>query len=356
MFFESNKYQLLIDNLEEGFTYNKVVTDKKGRPIDCIILKANSAFEKITGLSRDRVVGRKATEVYGLADSDFDWVEACGRAAFAGESFQREKYLKSTDTYFDVTAYSDEYGYFVELFRHVDAEEKLRKSGITYRELVENINEVIYVLDENANITYVSPNVETISGYSPAELAEMRFTELVHPDDLEGRIEQFLKIMSGVNEASEYRFITKNGQVVWVRTAARPIIRNGRAVGVQGVLADITERKQVEERLSFLSFYDALTGLYNRFYWEEQQKRLDTHRQHPLGLIMADVNGLKLVNDTYGHYWGDEMLKHAAEILKASCRKEDVISRWGGDEFMILLPQTSEREVKEICERIKSLC
>ncbi len=84
-------------------------------------------------------------------------------------------------------------------------------------------------------------------------------------------------------------------------------------------------------------------------------QRLDTERQLPIGLIMADSNGLKLVNDTYGHKVGDEMLKHTAEVLRNSCRREDIISRWGGDEFVVFLPQATE-DAKGICYRINDRC
>ena len=104
-----------------------------------------------------------------------------------------------------------------------------------------------------------------------------------------------------------------------------------------------------------LSFHDQLTGLYNRHYLEEEMKRLDTPRQLPIGIIMADLNGLKLTNDTYGHDTGDEMLRKATLILKGACRKEDIFARWGGDEFVLLLPQINEDILFNIGKRIKYL-
>jgi len=119
---------------------------------------------------------------------------------------------------------------------------------------------------------------------------------------------------------------------------------------------DITERKQAEEQIRYLSFHDQLTGLYNRYFLENEMQRLDTERQLPIGIIMADLNGLKLVNDTFGHEVGDEMLKQTAEILRNSCRSEDIISRWGGDEFVIFLPQTTRENANTICNRIYEKC
>jgi diguanylate cyclase (GGDEF)-like protein/PAS domain S-box-containing protein len=126
------------------------------------------------------------------------------------------------------------------------------------------------------------------------------------------------------------------------------------------VLAEITSnvmaRQKAEANIRHISFHDQLTGLYNRHYLEIEMARLNTKRQLPLAVIMADVNGLKLVNDTYGHGKGDEMLKTAATIIKNSCREEDIIARWGGDEFVILLPQTTEETARLICQRIAESC
>ena len=121
-------------------------------------------------------------------------------------------------------------------------------------------------------------------------------------------------------------------------------------------MTDITEIKKTAERLRYLTFYDSLTGLYNRAYFEEELKRLDTPRQLPLSLILGDINGLKLANDVFGHKEGDKLLISISNKLRANCRGEDLVARWGGDEFIILLPKTGEKEVAEICNRIKKAC
>jgi diguanylate cyclase (GGDEF)-like protein len=122
------------------------------------------------------------------------------------------------------------------------------------------------------------------------------------------------------------------------------------------VVRNITERKQAEERLKYLSFHDILTGIYNRSFFQEELKRLDTKRQLPLSIIMGDVNGLKRVNDTFGHQEGDRLLIDAATILKNICRMEDIVCRLGGDEFAILLPKTKKETAMRICNRLRKTC
>ena len=115
------------------------------------------------------------------------------------------------------------------------------------------------------------------------------------------------------------------------------------------------ERSKREEEISYLNYHDKLTGLYNRRFYEEEIKRIDTKKNLPISIIMGDVNGLKLVNDTFGHEKGDELLIKAAEGIQKVCRSVDCASRCGGDEFIILLPKTKNEEAEEIVKRIHEL-
>jgi diguanylate cyclase (GGDEF)-like protein len=122
------------------------------------------------------------------------------------------------------------------------------------------------------------------------------------------------------------------------------------------IFADVITRaisKHLDNlKIRELSYYDSLTGLYNRRFFEVELERLDSKRQLPISIIMADLNGLKIINDSYGHKKGDQMLKKSAEILRSSLRKEDILARQGGDEFIILLPQTDQKTASEIVQRI----
>ncbi len=112
------------------------------------------------------------------------------------------------------------------------------------------------------------------------------------------------------------------------------------------------KRIDYEKRITYLGFHDSLTGLYNRNYLHEEIKRLDTKRQQPISVIICDLNGLKLVNDVFGHDEGDQYIIKTANLLKRCMRKEDILGRWGGDEFLILLPNTATIDAEKIIERI----
>ncbi len=121
------------------------------------------------------------------------------------------------------------------------------------------------------------------------------------------------------------------------------------------LVSDIDDRVKREEKINYLSYHDQLTGIYNRRYYEEELKRLDTERNLPISIIMGDLNGLKLINDSFGHSAGDEFLVKAAEAIKQGCRANDIIARLGGDEFVILLPHTDASDTEKVIARINKL-
>ncbi|MBI9076699.1 MAG: PAS domain S-box protein [Desulfatibacillum sp.] len=132
-----------------------------------------------------------------------------------------------------------------------DAEDPLKISFLEekFKSLVENINEIVFVTDENATITYISPNILAFSGYTREEVIGRNFVEFVHPEDLTNRIDQFQKVMDGENLVTEYRMMDKNGAAIWIRANAKRMESESGFTGLQGILVDITDRKMMEEHL-----------------------------------------------------------------------------------------------------------
>lgn len=122
------------------------------------------------------------------------------------------------------------------------------------------------------------------------------------------------------------------------------------------ILTDITEKRKSEEHIHYISYHDKLTSLYNRAYIEMVLPELETQEAFPLSVIVVDMNGLKLVNDVFGHMQGDQLLVSMAQVMFGVCRSTDVIIRWGGDEFVILLPKTDRNVCEKVYERIHIAC
>lgn len=236
--------------------------------------------------------------------------------------------------------------------------EMLSQANARHLTMIENISDVIEIADINGALKYVSPNVQHDFGWNADEMLGKSGFDFVHPDDCSDvrRIYKELLKTPDIVLSGEFRIRCKDGSYKHIEISGRNLINDPLIEGFLLNYRDISERKGTEEEIRFLSFHDSLTNLYNRLFFEAEKKRLDTDRQLPLSIIMGDVNGLKLTNDTYGHTEGDKLLVEIANILKKCCRKEEIIARIGGDEFCILLPQTDSAAAQRICSCIYQEC
>jgi diguanylate cyclase (GGDEF)-like protein/PAS domain S-box-containing protein len=156
---------------------------------------------------------------------------------------------------------------------------------------------------------------------------------------------------------NEESVIYPDGSTVYLETLKTPFYDpQGNVVGLIGISRDITERKDREEKILYLNYHDVMTDLYNRTFFDEESKRMDKEEFLPLSVIIGDINGLKLINDAFGHAKGDKLLIETAILLKQCCREDDVIARTGGDEFSILLPRTDAEQARKIFEIIQHAC
>lgn len=241
-------------------------------------------------------------------------------------------------------------------------ERKLNRERILYQKktldsLFKYSPDAIVYLDKQGNIININDQFKKVFGYTLEECKGKNLDELItNKDGLEEAKElSRLTIENQQVEVEAYRK-RKNGELFPVAIRGGPTIVNGKIIGMYGFYTDITERKISEDRIRYLSFHDKLTGLYNRAYFEEKLSNLDTEKNFPISIIVGDVNGLKLTNDVFGHAEGDRLLVKIAEIIRTACRNKDIVARWGGDEFAVILPQTDLVVAKDICLEIQRLC
>lgn len=160
-----------------------------------------------------------------------------------------------------------------------------------------------------------------------------------------------------VKQRKDLIYISQEGKSTDVVVTASEIrVSSKQREGYLFVFQDVTQQNKNEQEIIYLTYHDKLTELYNRRFYEEEQKRLDQERNLPISIIIGDVNGLKLTNDAFGHLAGDQLLIAAADAMRSACRQDDVAARWGGDEYVILLPKTGEQEAASIAERIQEIC
>ena len=235
------------------------------------------------------------------------------------------------------------------------AEKDLRASEERYREILNSIEEGYYECDLKGAITFYNDAACHMYGYNRNEFAGIDYKKLCI--DHEAVKEKFKQVyFTGKSEGGfTMEMRCKDGTSVYVEISISPI-RDCDAVisGFRGMARDITERVNFQQQLEYLSMHDQLTGLYNRNYFEEELRRLSKSRDYPITMISADVNGLKLINDTMGHEQGDRLLKAAADVLKDCLRGSDVLARVGGDEFTAVLPNTDEATADKVVKRIRN--
>lgn len=222
-----------------------------------------------------------------------------------------------------------------------------------YSELIDILPVGVMIEDSNGKILKVNRAMEEITGYSRDELLENTVFETVVPENQKEVAEENIeKIMNGEILIHELPSANSSGEERFIRLQERKITLPNNEHGIISIQSDITDKIKSEEKIKYASYHDSLTDLYNRSYLENKIQSLNQEKRLPTAVIMADLNGLKLVNDTYGHHEGDKLLQKMASILKSSCRDNDLIARWGGDEFVILLPETDRKAVKKVVKRI----
>ncbi len=218
---------------------------------------------------------------------------------------------------------------------------------VTFETIFEKMDDGIILVDKKDNILKLNQASRQIFN--------------IHLNEVVGK--PIINLLTRLNESpdaflknEDLKIKNKGGQYFY--NARQTEIKNdrGKLLGKVIVLRDITEIRKAEEEIKYLSFYDKLTGVYNRAFFDIELNRLNASHQMPLSLVIGDVNGLKIINDAFGHAYGDKLLIKIADILKSCFRKEDIIARWGGDEFSILLPNTSYSTTMQIVNRVIKKC
>lgn len=224
-----------------------------------------------------------------------------------------------------------------------------------------SIGDGVITTDEMGYIMTINQVAEQLTGWKHEEAIGKPLEEVfqIHHEFSGERcanpVTEVLETQGIISLANHTILISQDGVKRPIEDSAAPIMdEHGQIRGVVIVFRDFTSKREEQAQIEYLSFHDQLTGLYNRRYYEEKLMRLGTEKNLPLSMIMADVNGLKLINDAFGHLQGDRVLQKVAEIMKMSCGTDDITARIGGDEFIILLPQTDAESTAQLVQDLKA--
>ncbi|WP_240544473.1 HD domain-containing phosphohydrolase [Exiguobacterium algae] len=331
------------------------------------VLHLSKSWERILGFTLEDLENMDIREL--VHPDDVEKTEASFRALKRhGEQFRFVNRYRTVDgEYRSIEWHSKVQGNYIyavakDVTDRIQLEEKLAERDRLLTKLSDQVPGAIYQFellpDATFNFPFFSRGLEELLGITSEEImadADVVFSQ-IHPED-------FPRVMRSIEKSyseltiwdAEFRVYTRDGRLVWILGSSRPEKIADHHVLWHGYIGDITEKKKYEKEIEYLSYHDQLTGVKNRRYFEETLSEFDEERHFPLSLIVIDINGLKLTNDAFGHLIGDELLVKAASILKQELRVKDQVARIGGDEFVILSPDTTLEEAKQISDRLSRL-
>ena len=300
---EKDKYRLLIENLPDGFAYHKMVLDSSGKPLDYVFLEVNSSFETLTGLSRENIIGKKVTEVYsGIKSLGFDWIDIYGKVAATGQSIHFQQYFELAEYWYEITAYSDQPGYFAVVFHDITknkkAEEELRQREKNFFTLVENTPDMVVRFNLDLQHIYCNAAVEHQLGVPVHGFIGKTFLEIdgSPPEQLKSMHQLLQKALeTGEEQQTEQSFPLPSGQKYFQTRIVSERDEKGRIESLLSVSRDITERKQAE--LLILVQRDlALAISFSHQLDKALSQCLDTMLQ----LSEMDCGGIYLIDQASG--------------------------------------------------------
>lgn len=267
------------------------------------------------------------------------------------------------------------------------AEESLRKSQERYRLIADRATDVIWTIDTSGRFTYVSPSVEKLRGYTPAEVMRQSMAEVLTPASLPVVRDIFEKSLANVAAGrtvepfrGELEQPCKDGSTVWTEVTTNGLYSDdGQFIGFVGITRDITERRRFEAalrqardaaetanlalqaanaELHQFATTDALTGAWNRRHFEAVAEVEIAQAQRygePVTLLIYDIDHFKSINDRFGHLSGDRVLVELTRLVRSNLRAADLLARWGGEEFVVMMPHCGTNEAVPLAEKLRAL-
>jgi|GEM_PF-2095992 len=247
-------------------------------------------------------------------------------------------------------------GFIQDISKTKKAEAALKASEEQFKAIFEEAPLGIGIFSNHTGkALQLNPKFAEIHKRKIDELLNLDWITYSHPDEIHQNQQLLRQMISGETNgfSMDKRIVRGDGSTIWVNMVITPYHLDTEESCHLCMMSDITFSKMKEQEIEYLSYHDPLTGLYNRRLFEEEVRRISLSRKLPVSIIMGDVNGLKMINDSFGHKAGDRLLQEAALLLRENCREEDFVARIGGDEFVIILEGADQQLTEQICNRIQ---
>lgn len=251
---------------------------------------------------------------------------------------------------------------FLDITESQKLENQLKESERSKSMFLSNLPGMAYSCnyDRQWTMKFISEGCFELTGYRPESFLNNRdlsFNAIIdtkYQDFLWEKWNLALRNHHAFKE--EYEILTALGEKKWVLEQGQGVYGKGGTVeAIEGLIIDISDRKQKEDEIKYLNSYDYMTGLYNRRYFENAKEDIDKEDSLPISIIMGDVNGVKFINDALGHDEGDKLIVVTSQLLKSVCKETNILARTGGDEFIMLLPNTCSVETEKRIKMIEEI-
>ena len=349
-----------------AYSYHKVILDDHGMPSDYEFLAINKSYEELMGISASKIMNKRFYDVFPKGwKGESQWKDIFNRAI-----------LKNKTTHFDMNHFSIQKWIRVTVFPLIENKIACIYDDVTKEYLMDReiefflaINpDMLCVANTNWEFLRVNQKFEKVLGYSASELEGKNFVSLIHPDDnntvldVMKSLKEQQMIHSFVNRVlckdGSYRYLEwksqPNGQYIYA--SARDITE--KCLKEKSLIQLTEELQKKNEALKILAVTDELTGLYNRHYIDKTINDImnsSDNKHQPLTMIVLDLDHFKLVNDRWGHPIGDKVLKQVSELTQSNIRKSDILARFGGEEFVILLQNTTQKGGLIVAEKLRKM-
>lgn len=355
-----------------AYSRHKIICNDRKEPVDYQIIEINANFERVTGLLAANVKGKTIKELFpNISEEPFDWIGTFGRVALTGDRIEIKEYFRATQKWFRISAYSPQINEFALLFTDISEQKEKERLLLENKDLLQTIFSQIpiglAICRRDRTVVKSNSSFEQITGYSGAELDERPWTEAVHPDDRERDNAQYGKFLDGKIDGYAFtqRYTHPSDGISRLHVKITPLQEKSRQYHlciIQGIAQPLAisrapnESDRAPQKNRPMEKQDMLTGLYDLQYYNEEKQRLNTKGTLPIAILIGDLNGLRLMNYAYGYRNGDALIQKTTDILKAHCRKTDILARVNGDEFRILMPNTGHETAKRILAQIEKAC